>query len=183
MTVSHLSEQELVLTHVTARLSGAIGELELTRTESGNALNDEMSEEILLASQWLDMERQVKVVIIHGAGEAFCAKLDPALLQSGMCTRRRSNAACRATGDLANQLVERMAGMKAIVVGAIHGACVGSAGIMLAAACDLRYAARDTRFLLPEAESGIPAMHTALRFLALDLGPSEHWPPPCCRHR
>lgn len=163
---NHPPQDELVLTHVTARFSGAIGELQLTRSETRNAINQEMGEEILLACRWLDGERQLKAVVLHGAGSVFCAGLDLAMVQNGI------SAQLRVTVDLTNQIVERMAGMKAIVVGSIHGACLGAPGLMLAAACDLRYAARDTRFQLPEAEFGIPVMHTALRFLARDLGPA-----------
>lgn len=167
MNASHTMARQLRLTHVAARFCGAVGELQLARPDHRNAVNEEMSEDILLACQWLDQERQVKAVVVHGAGEVFCAGLDLALLHSG------TQAQLRATVDLANQFVERMASMKAIVVGAIHGACLGAMGIILAAACDLRYAERNTLFMLPEADFDIPAMHTGLRFLAQDLGPSE----------
>lgn len=166
MTPDQPDQQELVLGCVTARISGAIGELQLARPQTRNAINQEVGEEILQACRWLDGERRLKAVILHGAGNVFCAGLDLALLHHGLSTQ------LRITMDLSSQIVERMAGMKAIVVGSIHGACLGATGLMLAAACDLRYAARDTRFVLPEAEFGIPVMHTGLRFLARDLGSS-----------
>ena len=166
MTSCQPSEQELVLTSVTARVSGVLGELQLTRSQTRNAINQEMGEEILHAGRWLDGERRLKAVVLHGAGSVFCAGLDLALLRHGV------SAQLRVTVDLTNQIVVRMGAMKAIVVGAVHGACLGTAGLMMAAACDLRYAARDTRFVLPEVAFGIPVMHTGLRFLARALGPS-----------
>lgn len=171
MTACQTNPQELVLAHVTARACGAVGELQLTRTETRNAVSQEMGEEILQACRWLDGERRLKAVVLHGAGDVFCAGLDLALLHQG------SSARLRVTVDMGNQIVERMASMKAIVVGSIHGACLGATGLMLAAACDLRYAASDTRFLLPEAGFGIPVMHTGLRFLARDLGSAGTFAP------
>ena len=48
--------------------------------------------------------------------------------------------------------VERMA---ALTIAAIKGPCVGG-GVVLAGACDLRIAADDTVFTIPEVDLGIP---------------------------
>lgn len=167
MTSPQTGTQELILTHVNARISGAIGELQLACAETRNAINQEMGEEILQACRWLDSNRHLKAVILHGAGEVFCSGLDLTLLRQGI------SAQLRVTVDLTSQIIERVAGMKPVVVGSIHGACVGSVGLMLAAACDLRYAAANTRFLLPDARFGIPIMPTGLHFVARDLGPAD----------
>ncbi len=61
--------------------------------------------------------------------------------------------------------------MRAITIAAIHGHCVGGA-VVLAAACDLRVAADDAIFSIPEVDLGIPLAWGGIPRLVRELGPA-----------
>ena len=58
-----------------------------------------------------------------------------------------------------------------MTVAAIHGHCVGG-GVVLAAACDLRVAATDVRFVIPEVDLGIPLAWGGIPRLVREVGPA-----------
>jgi enoyl-CoA hydratase/carnithine racemase len=58
-----------------------------------------------------------------------------------------------------------------MTVAAIHGHCVGG-GFVLAVACDLRIAAQDTRFAIPEVDIGIPLTWSGIPRMVRELGPA-----------
>ena len=61
--------------------------------------------------------------------------------------------------------------MRAVTVAKLHGWCVGG-GLVLAAVCDLRVAARSARFSIPEVELGIPLAWGGIPRLVRELGPA-----------
>jgi enoyl-CoA hydratase/carnithine racemase len=61
--------------------------------------------------------------------------------------------------------------MRAVTIASIHGHCVGG-GVVLAAACDLRLAARGTRFSIPEVDLGIPLAWGGIPRLVREIGPA-----------
>ncbi len=64
--------------------------------------------------------------------------------------------------------VERMS---ALTIAAIKGPCVGG-GVVLASACDLRIAADDTVFSIPEVDLGIPLAWGGIPRLVREIGPA-----------
>ena len=68
-------------------------------------------------------------------------------------------------------MAEAVGAIPAITIVAIHGHCVGGA-LVLAAACDLRIAARETRFSIPEVDFGIPLAWGGIPRLVRELGPA-----------
>jgi enoyl-CoA hydratase/carnithine racemase len=62
--------------------------------------------------------------------------------------------------------------MRALTVAQVHGPCVGG-GFVLALCCDLRVAADDAWFSLPEAELGIPLAWSGVPRLVREVGPSR----------
>ena len=61
--------------------------------------------------------------------------------------------------------------MRAVTVVGLHGHCIGG-GVVLAAACDLRVAAEDTYFSIPEVDLGIPLAWGGIPRLVRELGPA-----------
>jgi enoyl-CoA hydratase/carnithine racemase len=53
----------------------------------------------------------------------------------------------------------------------VHGNCIGG-GLVLAAACDLRVAAADAVFAIPEVELGIPLAWAGIPRLVREIGPA-----------
>ena len=55
---------------------GPIGNLTLNRPEKLNALSGQLLNELILAAEWFGARSEVKVVLVGGAGRAFCAGAD-----------------------------------------------------------------------------------------------------------
>jgi enoyl-CoA hydratase/carnithine racemase len=124
--------------HFLWRLEGKVGVITLNRPERKNPLTFESYAELRDLFLALANEKNVKAVVINGAGGNFCSGGDvheiigpltkmsmPQLLQF-----------TRMTGDL----VKAMRHCPQPIVAAVEGVCAG-AGAILAMACDLRYAA------------------------------------------
>jgi enoyl-CoA hydratase len=126
---------------------GEVVRLFLNRPEKANALKSAMLEELRRALQGLD----ARVVVLAGRGKTFCGGADVAELKSlnsataGPFVEKIHNV-CKAIRELPVPVVARL-----------HGAVIG-AGLEIAAACDLRVAAEDAKFAMPEVRLGIPSV-------------------------
>jgi enoyl-CoA hydratase/carnithine racemase len=150
---------------LTATADGRIGRLTLNRPAKLNPLGPLTLEELVRAAHWFDEQRDVRVVIVRGAGRAFSAGADLAVF-GGAPTRPPREAA-----DLGRQMADALEGMRALAIAAIHGWCVGGA-VVLAAACDIRIAAEDARFSIPEVDLGIPLAWGGIPRLVREIGPA-----------
>jgi len=130
-------------------IQGGIGQLRLNRPAKLNALSPELMREIIEASRWLAALPELRVLVFGGVGRAFCAGFD---LQAMRDARRPID---REATDLGRQMIEAFEAIPAITLALVQGHCIGG-GVLLAAACDLRIAADDARFAIPEMEIGIP---------------------------
>lgn len=134
-------------------VDGAMGVITLDRPRAINALTVEMLQAIGAAlTEWRDDDR-VGAVLFEGAGErGFCAGGDVRY------TRDRLLAGDVAAADAYFALEYSVDGMIATyakpVVALIHGVCMGG-GVGLASHADVRIAAADARFAMPEAAIGL----------------------------
>lgn len=145
---------------------GAIGQLKLNRPDRLNALSPAMLRELIDAAAWCDERTELKVVIVSGAGRAFSAGAD---LEAFLALERDT---LRDAADLGRQMAEAVERMRAVTIASIHGWCVGG-GLVLAAACDLRLAAGDARFSIPEVDLGIPLAWGGIPRLVSEIGPAR----------
>jgi len=122
----------------------------LNRPERLNALSRVLLGEIVDACRWLDATTEIKAVVVRGAGRAFSAGFDLGDFQS-----LDDEVNPRDSADLGRLAAEALTDTRPLTVAAVHGHCVGG-GLVLAAACDLRIAADDVRFSIPEVDLGIP---------------------------
>lgn len=141
-----------------------IGRITLNRPEKLNALSPIVLTELAQAAHDLDENREVKVVVVGGEGRAFCAGFDLDAFAS-------DTTDIRETADLGRLMAEAITGMRALTIARIHGRCVGG-GLVLAAACDLRLAATDAIFSIPEVDLGIPLAWGGIPRLVRELGPA-----------
>lgn len=122
-----------------------IGEIVLNRPEKRNALCVELLERLVAAIEEMQDQR---VILLRGAGEAFCAGLDLAEAQDP--TRSGKSA------QLVSDTLEALAESSAIMIAVVHGAAIaGGAGIM--SACDFVVAEQKTRIGYPEVHRGLVA--------------------------
>jgi enoyl-CoA hydratase/carnithine racemase len=147
---------------------GPRGRIELDRADKLNPLGTDTLRELARAAAWLDEQEQVKVVVVSGRGRAFSAGADVAAFAQAA---EQGSAAMRAAADAGRLMAEAIDSMRALTIACLHGHCVGG-GVVLAAACDLRVAAADTRFSIPEVDLGIPLAWGGIQRLVREIGPA-----------
>ena len=147
-------------------VDGALGRLMLSRPERLNALSRQTLQELAEAARWFDSHRDVKVVVVSGAGRSFSAGFDLADFSTP-----DPEWSVRDTADLGRVMAEAVTDMRALTIAAIHGHCVGG-GLVLAASCDLRIATSDVRFSIPEVDLGIPLAWGGIPRLVREIGPA-----------
>ena len=128
------------MTQVSWRTDGAITRLILNRPEALNALSESMAEEFSAAVKRVAREKS-KVVVLEGAGKAFCAGGDLAFIEKNR-TRPTASLAPLMRQFYGSFLSIR--GLPQVTIANIHGSAVG-AGLCLALACDMRVVAPDAK--------------------------------------
>lgn len=123
--------------------------LTLNRPESLNALSRALMAQLAQAIDRLASDPGVRVLILTGAGKAFCAGLDLKELGSGQATVGGREGAVNA-----NDPVSALQRFRGPVIGAINGAAV-TGGFELALACDVLLASPQARFADTHARVGI----------------------------
>ncbi len=126
-------------------IDGPIATLTLNRPEKRNAMNDSLIAE--LAGFCATPPEGVRVGILTGEGEHFCAGLD--LAEQVERAPDEAMAHSRMWHDHLNTV--QFGGLP--MVTAMRGAVIGG-GLEVAAACHVRVAAPDVRFQLPEGKRG-----------------------------
>ncbi|MEV0151155.1 MULTISPECIES: enoyl-CoA hydratase-related protein [unclassified Nonomuraea] len=125
--------------------------LTLNRPDRRNAMTDGMTEQWRDTMAGLAVDRDVRCVVVTGAGSAFCAGGDLSWLgerNAEPVPRLRE----RMLGFYRSWL--SIAALEVPTVAAVNGPAVG-AGLCLALACDLVYAADDARLLAPFTSLGL----------------------------
>ena len=132
----------------------------LNRPERRNALTIELLTELQAAINVASEQPHQRVLILRGAGAAFCTGLD--LKEAADHTKAHSTAEM-----VANTLIA-ISQTRLITIAAVHGAAVaGGAGIM--SACDFVVAAQRTRVGYPEVRRGLVA-GLVMTFLRRQIG-------------
>jgi enoyl-CoA hydratase/carnithine racemase len=144
----------------------SVATLLLDRPERLNALSRILLTELVDACRWIDASHDLKVVVVRGAGRSFSAGFD-----LDDFSTPASGFTPRDTADLGRLAADALTDVRPLTIAAIHGHCVGG-GLVLAAACDLRLAADDARFSIPEVDLGIPLAWGGIPRLVRELGPA-----------
>lgn len=121
--------------------SEQIATLTLNRPEARNAIDLVMREEIVAALDDAEADESVRVLIMTGAGEHFCAGGDV----KSMKAHRRSAADGRARVESLNRMVRKLVDFPKPTLAMVDGFAVG-AGFNLALCCDLIVASDRARF-------------------------------------
>ena len=140
---------------LTAALAGGVLTLTLDRPEKRNALDQPTISALLGELEHAELDADVRVVALRGAGKDFCAGADLAeLLASAGHTPEENERAALHMGGLFIKIRE----LPKPVVAVVHGrALAGGAG--LATACDLVLSTASAQFGYPEIQRGfVPAM-------------------------
>ena len=120
----------------------------LNRPERRNALTIELMSELADALDKTSADPQKRVLILRGAGKAFCAGLD---LQETTVVEKAHRSA-----EMVAKTLLAISQTRLITIAQIHGAAVaGGAGLM--SACDFVVAAERTKIGYPETKRGLVA--------------------------
>lgn len=144
-----------------------VATITLHRPEVLNALSVPLLERLAELCAELRADDQTRVVVLRGAGRVFSAGADLATVEILLDEGPQARAAA-AAGDRAATALESL---PQVTVAAIHGRCVGG-GVVLAAVCDLRVAAADTVFSIPEIDLGIPLAWGGIPRLLREVPPA-----------
>jgi 2-(1,2-epoxy-1,2-dihydrophenyl)acetyl-CoA isomerase len=134
----------------------------LDRPGSLNALNGAMRRELLTALKAAARDEGVRAVVLTGEGRGFCSGAD---LRGGASEREFR----RVITTEYNPLIIAIRGLPKPVIAAVNGVAAG-AGVSLALACDLVYAADDARLVLAFVRIGLVPDSGLTRTLVRTLG-------------
>ena len=132
----------------------------LNRSERRNSLTIELLNELIAAIRVASDESRERVLILRGAGAAFCTGLD---LKEAADLKK-----AQMTAELVAKTLITLAESRLVTIAAVHGAAVaGGAGIM--SACDFVVAAEKTKIGYPEVRRGLVA-GLVMTFLRRQVG-------------
>ena len=140
---------------VVSTLAGGILTATLNRPDKRNAIDTAMIDALLETLERADLDAEVRVVAVRGAGRDFCAGMDlNELLTSAERTVEQNRQAALHFGSI----FMRMRRIPKPVVAVVQGRALAG-GCGLATACDLVLAAESSQFGYPEVQRGfVPAI-------------------------
>lgn len=131
-----------------------IAYLTLARPEKHNVLDEQMIEEITEAAKWLELQDNVRGVVLTGAGKSFCAGGD----LNWMKRQFENDRAARTSQALAlASMLKALNDLSKFTIARVNGSAYGG-GLGMMAVCDVVIASENARFTLSETKLGlIPA--------------------------
>ncbi|MFC7705446.1 enoyl-CoA hydratase/isomerase family protein [Plastorhodobacter daqingensis] len=158
------------MTYVVVEVAAGIATITLNRPDVRNAINDAMRAELIAAFDWADAARDVRAVVLTGAGKGFCSGGDV----SGMRSRLEA-----APGDVAFNGWKRQKqthrGISAIhtmtkpVIAAVNGAAFGL-GLDMALCCDFIIAVPGAKMSMSFVKRGLVSDGGGMYFLPRRVG-------------
>jgi 2-(1,2-epoxy-1,2-dihydrophenyl)acetyl-CoA isomerase len=131
-----------------------IATLTLNRPEKMNASNDKMGEELISIFDRLDRNDRVRVVVITGAGKAFCAGADLRERFLPKIEKRKRGLLKDVTGEFSELGALALSRLRKVTIAAVNGAASG-VGCTLALGCDIRIASAGAKIGFPFLRVGI----------------------------
>ncbi|MDP3861358.1 MAG: enoyl-CoA hydratase [Phaeovulum sp.] len=125
--------------------AGGVARLVMTSPANYNALSDAMLAALKQAFTALAADASVRVVVLAGAGKAFCAGHDLKEMQSGRAAPDRGRGYFADLFARCAEVMQMIPALPQPVIAEVHGIAT-AAGCQLVASCDMAVAAEGTRF-------------------------------------
>ena len=141
---------------VQLNIKDSIATVVLNRPKKLNALDGEMWVELNNIAKEIKSNPEIKVAIITGEGQGFCAGMDIQALSSpeGLSLNTIKYRNGYELIEYLGNVIAEFEKIPVPVLAAINGECIG-VGLELALACDIRLAADNSSFSIPEVTYGI----------------------------
>ena len=133
------------------QLGESMAWVNLDRPEVRNALNPELIRELTEVFDWLNSRDDIRVIILKGNGKCFCAGADLAYMKDMAGYSYNQNIA---DAEKLSKLFQTIYFCNKAVIVDVHGACIGGANGIIAAA-DVVIAEKETKFAFSEVRLGI----------------------------
>ncbi len=150
---------------VVVTIEGAVGTITLDRASKRNAVSYEMWVGLQAACEQLAADAAVRVVVLRGAGEHFCAGAD---ISDLLAPRAEGTPSFM---DVNMEAENVLAALPKPTIAVVQGDCIGG-GCALAIDCDFRLATDDSRFGITPAKLGIVYPPSSLERAVALLGPA-----------
>ena len=144
---------------------GSVAHLALNRPDRLNAYSVAMRDDFAEVLHLVAEDDEIGALLITGKGRAFCAGAD--LSEFGTAPSQVIARNARWQRDVWGQLLS----LDKPIVAAAHGYCIGS-GVEILLLGDLRIAASDTVFAMPEVQLGMIPAAGGSQTLPANVGPS-----------
>lgn len=160
-------------TEIRFEVKNYVAVITLNRPEAYNALSDIMRDDLRRAIQYInDHPDKIRIVVVTGAGKAFCAggdiKLMKKRIEDGTTYEQRLDTYKKDVADM----VLRFRSIRQPMIAALNGATYG-AGCSIAMLCDIRVAADRVKLGLPFGRRGLIPDWGATYFLPRIVGTSK----------
>ncbi len=137
---------------ISYELENGIAKVTLNRPDKMNALSLDLFNALIEVGETIKADKSVRVVVLSGAGKAFCAGLDMELMMAGGAAdlTERTHGIC----NLFQQAAWVWHEVPVPVIAAVHGTCLGG-GLQLMTGADMRYIHPQTKLSIMEMKWGI----------------------------
>ncbi len=132
---------DLVQCDVTA----GVAVLTLNRPAALNALSDALMAALKARLEALATDPEARVIILRGAGKAFCAGHDLKEMQAGRAAEDKGAAYFADLFSRCSEIMQLIPTLPQPVIAQVHGIAT-AAGCQLVASCDMAVASEETRF-------------------------------------
>lgn len=162
MAEGKMDDEKLVLVSTTDE---GVTTILMNRPDKLNSWTADMEVELRDAAAAIEQNlKKHRVLVIRGAGRAFCAGVDMSIIGTEQKLPPRE---LRNRMAIRHRLFDWLEQIEIPVVAAIHGYCLGG-GLELALACDFRLVSDDAKLAMPELTFGqVPGSGAASRLTAL----------------
>jgi len=151
-------------------LQNGVARVTLNRPDIRNAFNDEVIIELCNLFQAIKDDDQVRVVVLTGAGTAFCAGADLNWMQKVADYDKEENIM---DAEHLVDMLEFIDTCPKPVIGRINGPAMGG-GCGVVAACDIAIASFDAKFAFTEVKLGlVPAVISPYVIRKIGIGPTR----------
>ena len=129
---------------------GNVAVVTLNRPDKLNSINVQMRNELIEAFTEVDTDKDVRAMVLTGAGRAFCAGGDVAEMvggeEDGSGGSIRDTELYQALSGRDARVIQKLYNVEKPTIAMVNGVAVG-AGFAISLACDLRVGSEKTRFM------------------------------------